>query len=197
MHPSPSDPRQPLAKPQLFAWYLFDFAGSALVANGGIYFPQWLINDNHVNDFWYNFCLVVSTILLLITAPAFGYLSDAKIGRLFFLRVTSAAMFLSTLVLFFASHYIQSHTTRVLVASVAFVIILYSYQLGISFYNALLGLIATPAQYSKISARGLAWGWLGAVIGIIVVLPFVRGIVPTIPAGRAEAFLPAAVLFGI
>jgi len=182
---------------QLYAWYLFDFAGSALVANGGLYFPQWLVIDNHVSALWYNLCLIVSTMLLLATGPVLGYLSDTKYGRLFFLRASCTALFSSTIVLFITDRYIIVHTPRIIVALIAFIVVLYSYQLGIVFYNALLGRVANPDQYNRISARGLAWGWAGAVIGILVILPFVRGAVPLISAGRGQAFLPAAILFGV
>jgi UMF1 family MFS transporter len=182
---------------QRIAWYLFAFAGSVLVFNGGLYFPQWLVVDNHVSDFWYNGCLILTTVLLLISAPAFGRLSDRRLGRLLFLRLTAVAMFVGTVVLFVADHFVRPHELRVVIAVVGFILTLYSYQLSLVFHNALLGKVATVRTYATVSANGVASMLSGAIIGIVVILPFVEGSLFHLPGGRGQAFLPSALLFAV
>ncbi len=182
---------------QTVAWYLFAFAGSILVFNGGLYFPQWLVVDNHVGDAWYNGCLILTTVLMLLSAPALGSLSDKRYGRLMFLRGANVIMFLGSITLFVADHYIVNHGARVATALVAFVAILYSYQLSLVFHNTLLARVSRPEDYSKVSGRGVAWSLLGAIVGIVAVLPFVNGDLPFTHPGRGGAFLPSALMFGV
>ena len=191
------DNSHPVRRGQRLAWYLFAFAGSILVFNGGLYFPQWLIVDNHAADTWYNGSLVFTTLLLLLSAPALGRLSDRRLGRLLFLRITAGAMFAGTVMLFGADQFIRSHDWRVVTALAGFVLTLYSYQLSLVFHNALLGRVATVETYAKVSANGVASSLLGGIIGIVAVLPFVEGSVFHLSAGRGQAFLPSALMFGL
>lgn len=168
-----------------------------MVFNGGLYFPQWLVVDNHVSDLWYNSTLVLTTVLLLSSAPALGLLSDTRFGRLFFLRLTSIVMFLGTVMLFVADHFVPAGPLKVTLALLAFISVLYSYQLSLVFHNALLARVSTPESYTLVSGKGLAWGWVGAIFGIVATFPFVNGNISMFPPGRGEAFLPSALIFGL
>jgi UMF1 family MFS transporter len=82
-------------------------------------------------------------------------------------------------------------------ALVAFAILMYAFQLTLVFYNAMLSKIATPENYARVSGLGFAWGWIGGILGIVGVLPFVNGTLPaTSSSPRADAVLPSALLFG-
>jgi len=62
----------------------------------------------------------------------------------------------------------------------------------------MLGDIAKRERYGTVSGIGLAAGWIGAIVGLIIILPFVRGDVPFFqPAGRIQAFIPSALIFAV
>ena len=82
-----------------------------------------------------------------------------------------------------------------------FVVANFSYEAGQPFYNALLYSVADGAQARLVSGVGVALGYVGSIVGMILVLPFVTGDlfgldVPLLSGwGKAGAFLPTAVLF--
>ncbi len=181
-----------------WGWYLFDFANSVLIINGGLYFPQWIVVDNHVSDFWFNFIIVLSSLLLLVTGPILGILSDRRVKGISFLRYTSAAMFLAGVGIGVGGRIIEERTLRVGLALACFFGIMYCYQLSLVFYNVMLADISRPDRYARISGKGYAWGWIGGILGIFFIMPFVEGKVPFFqPAGRIQAILPSTIVFGI
>jgi UMF1 family MFS transporter len=183
---------------QLIGWYLFDFANSVLIVNGGLYFPQWVVIEAGLSDFWYNASLVASTLLLIFSAPTLGLLSDKRLGRMFFLRVLSAAMFLAGLVLGIGGLAIKNNLLKGIVGLLMFVIIIYSYQLSLVFYNVMLGRLAARKRWISVSGIGLASGWIGGIVAILVILPFVQGTVPVLhSSGRVQAFLPSTLIYGL
>ncbi len=183
---------------QVSSWALFDFANSVLVVNGGLYFSQWLVLDNGVNESWYNLAISLTSLCLLITGPAFGVLGDQKSISMGVLRLTALTMFILTVGISLVGQEVTNLSVRVTISLLFFVGINYSYQLSLLFYNALLGHVAPRTHYGRVSGIGLASGWIGAVVGLAVIVPFVQGRIPPFqPAGRIQAFLPAALLFGI
>jgi UMF1 family MFS transporter len=77
----------------------------------------------------------------------------------------------------------------------------YAYQGGLVFYNALLPAVTGEETRGRVSGLGAAFGYLGAICGVILVIPFVTGTlwrwdVPFLSGGgSAAAFLPTAILF--
>jgi UMF1 family MFS transporter len=77
----------------------------------------------------------------------------------------------------------------------------YGYQGGLVFYNSLMPSISTKKTIGRISGYGVALGYLGAIVGLIVARIFVDGeifgiSVPGVAAGGpTAAFIPTAILF--
>jgi MFS-type transporter involved in bile tolerance (Atg22 family) len=64
------------------------------------------------------------------------------------------------------------------------------------FYNPLLDHIAPPERQGFISGLGQAGNWIGQLVGILIALPFAIGAIYLFGAhGRAQAFLPATIIF--
>ena len=186
--PNPSLPR--------WGWYLFDFANSILIINGGLYFPEWITKENGVSDFWFNATILLSSALVLLTAPIFGHLFDRRGGRLSYLFITSLMMFGGGLTISFAGMFLHDWNWRSCLSLVAFGTILYAYQLSLVFYNVLLGRVSLPNKRAAVSGYGLAWGWIGGIFAIFAIFPFVQGHVPYFqPAGRIQAILPSTLLY--
>jgi UMF1 family MFS transporter len=185
-----------LNKRHFLGWCLFDFAGSLLMINGGLYFPQWVVIDNHVPDFWYNGTTICVSVLLIASSAFIGSLGDRNARDIQFLVWTSIAMFMSTAALHFISLLGSLHLRGVLGLS-AFGVLLYNYQIGIVFYNGMLADVGTGQEFARKSATGLAAGWLGGIVGIVTVYPFVAGVwhIPNV-MGRSAAFLPTSLIYG-
>jgi len=181
-----------------WGWYLFDFALAIIINNGGLYFPEWIIKENGVSDIWFNFTIVASSALVLVTAPFFGLLFDRKAERSYYLYITSSMIFGGGIAISLAGYLIQSWAWRVTLSLIAFGIIMYAFQLGLVFYNVLLGRVSLPSDRAAVSGNGLAWGWIGGILSIFLIYPFVEGkILLFQPAGRIQAILPATLAYGI
>jgi len=91
--------------------------------------------------------------------------------------------------------YASSTSQLVVIVMLSFLVVNFAYQLNILFYDSLLGSVAGREQYVKASGIGLAAGWLGAVVGIIVVYPVAEGSISGIPSGRIPALMFSSLLF--
>lgn len=182
----------------ILSWGLFDFANSILVTNGALYFSQWLVIDKGINDIWYNITIAITSLIVLLTAPLIGLVSDRKKATFFFLWFTSFLMFVFTIAIALNDYLIESFIYKIIIALISFAIINFAYQISSLFYDSLLGWITNQESYGKISGFGFAAGWIGAVFGLIVILPFVQGkILMFSTPQRINAFIPSAILFGI
>ncbi|HEU6448897.1 MAG TPA: MFS transporter [Verrucomicrobiae bacterium] len=182
---------------QRWGWYLFDFANSILIINGTLYFPQWLVVDNKVSGSIYNLIALLTSILLIISAPFFGARADKNNKCFFYLSLNSLGLFISGLALSVAGLYMQAGTGRNVACLICFGAVLYFYQLSLVFYNALLNPLAKAGEVSKVSGVGLAWGWIGGIVAVIAIDPVVKGHLFFHTANRMNALLPSAIAFGI
>jgi UMF1 family MFS transporter len=69
-------------------------------------------------------------------------------------------------------------------------IVLLSYQLSLVFYNALLDRVSASAEFERVSGRGLAWGWVGGIVGVLIGLPLSKAS----PEGGMNAILVSALV---
>lgn len=184
------------SKKILWSWALYDFANSLLYTNMVLYFPQWLTKTFGISDLSYNISLTISTLILIATAPYFGSIADRYMNKTTFIRVFSILLALFSLaipltyLLFSDGSFILG-----LILLALFVFINYSYQMSLLFYNALLGDITERAELMKISSFGIAAGWLGAIAGILLILPVASGSFSPVISGPVYAILFASILF--
>src|ERR1017187_6705573 len=73
------------------AWSLFDFCNSFVIINGSLYISQW-VTSHGVREFWYGFTFSLSTVLLLLTAPAIGWIVDQTTRRVSWLRAQTVVI---------------------------------------------------------------------------------------------------------
>jgi UMF1 family MFS transporter len=183
---------------QRWGWYLFDAANSVLIINAGLYIPQWLVVDNRISDFWFNAVLASSSILLFVSGPLLGFLSDRGVSRMKFLRLTSLAMFTGGLLLGIGGRALSSASLRAILGLICAFVILYAYQLSIVFYNVMLSYVTPLNTLENTSGKGFAWGWIGGILSIIFIIPFVDGRVPLFqPASRIQSILPSTLAYGL
>ena len=179
----------------VFLWTLYDFANSLVMIVFFLYFSQWLVVDKGVSDFWWNMIFTIGSVLLLLTAPILGSRAD-RTGRQqkYFNRIT----ILTFLCFLGASFTTLFFSQKVLLAVLFYLLANYLYQFSFIFYNAFLRDIAPKEKWGRISGIGQAGNWLGQITGLLITLPLASGAIYLIgEAGRAQTFLPSAILFFI
>lgn len=185
-----------MSKKNIFLWALYDFANSIPVIVFFLYFSQWLVIDNNVPDIWFNLLFVLSTLLLALSAPIGGVISD-KIGvKMPFLTGITILTILGFLSISLVTTLLPINSTTIAFAAILFLLTNYIYQLSFAFYNPLLFDLASEKVRGFISGIGQFAGLSGQVVGLLVTLPLATGTIVLLGhPGRAQAFLPSTIIF--
>ena len=183
-------------KKNIFLWALYDFANSISLIVFFVYFSEWLVVDNKVEDIWYNLIFVGSSILLIFTAPILAAIADKNGQRMLFLQVLTVLQFITFLAASLLALFLPNSIQVAFWSGLAFLLAVYFYQFSFVFYNPILNSIAPPRLQGFISGLGQFANWSGQIFGILITLPLVTGAIFLIGnPGRAQTFLPATVLF--
>lgn len=177
-------------------WSLYDFANTIYSMNiVSLYLKRYIVEDLEYPDYYFDLPFAFSMLLAAILLPALGAMSDHLTKKKIFL-------FLFTLTCCSAVGLMALVPGWAIFALVGlFVVANFCYEAGQPFYNALLYSVAEGKQARFVSGVGVAWGYVGSVVGMVLVLPFVTGeffgyetfLYPG--GGKTAAFLPTAVLF--
>lgn len=166
-----------------------------------MYFSQWIIVDNHREDIWYSAAYALSMLLVALSMPILGAISDQARQKKPFLLVCTLLCILCTATIGIASFALPPGDVLVLTALGLFIIANYFYEGGIVFYNSLLTTVSQLANLGRVSGLGVALGYVGSITGLLLVLPFVQGKIALniwgfqFQSGRQAAFLPTAFFF--
>ena len=190
-------------KRQIALWASYDFAITILELNVAIYLSEWLVIDQGVSELLYSSVLALSIILALLILPVLGLISDRYQKRLPYLYFFSYTAAIAVVLLGYFGLAIDHKPTLIALSLFLFIIMNISYQGCLLFYNALLSRISDQKSLGLISGLGVSAGYLGAIIGGLVVAAFVNGYIPIfridIPilgqSPRVYAFIPTAILF--
>ena len=187
---------------RVFSWAFYDFANTIYSMNVvSLYFSLWITVDNGRGDILVSAANSISMALVALTMPLLGALSDQIRRRMPFLMGLTAGCILFTALIGLIGGSGMGAGVRVWSALLFFTLANYAYQGGLVFYNALLPEVSTPATMGRISGYGVALGYLGAIVGLILVMPFNQGSVlgleiPFIAGGgRVATFVPTALFF--
>jgi len=189
-------------KKQRFSWLLYDFANTIYSMNVvSLYFAPWIVEDLHKEDIWYGIGTSVSMLIVVWTMPFLGECADTKNKKGSMLHLFTIGCVTFTCLLSFGSFLFDSTTTIALAGIIIFILANYAYQGSLVFYNAFLPEITSTENYGKVSGWGVSFGYIGAIVGIILVNPFYDGSIfgmdiPDISGwGRDATFLPSGMLF--
>lgn len=215
------------------SWALYDFANTIFSMNvATLYFSVWLIADLRASNTVYAVGNGVSSILVVLSVPVLGAVSDARrrrkpwvVGFTIVSCVACAAIgVLGQLTLPIAGaqtiggsglplgwHPTISTFGWVLVA---FILANYAYQAAQPFYNAMLPDLVPLEERGRLSGIGTAVGYVGTIVGLLLIFPFFGGELPLVGAlpagfvdtlrtlvpfsshaGRVSTFVPTAMLF--
>lgn len=157
--------------------------------------------DNKKEDIYYSACYALSMFLVAITMPVLGAISDVKGKRKPFLMTLTLGCIFATFLIGMVGNMVVDVNTKVLFALIFFGIANFCYEGGLTFYNALLPEVSTKDNIGKVSGLGVSLGYVGAIVGLLLVKPFVEGNlfgmrIPFIgDGGRDKAFLSTAFFF--
>ncbi|MBN2089032.1 MFS transporter [candidate division KSB1 bacterium] len=167
--PTPPD------KLAVFSWILYDFANTIYSMNVvSIYFSLWITVNLAKEDLWVSVGNSTSMLLVAVTMPILGTLSDFLRRRLFFLFILTIISVLGTAAIGL-SGYLFEELFIAVAAVISYTVANYAYQGSLVFYNALLPQLTSPEKMGKISGWGVSAGYLGAIFGLLIVMPFAEG----------------------
>lgn len=181
-----------------WAWASYDLANTVFSMNViTMYFAQWVVVDLGFPDIAYSVAYSISMAAVGLTMPVFGARADSRKNHIPHLGVYTAACVFLTAAIGAAAILAPSPYSKGIIALALFAAANYFYIGAQTFYNALLLPVSPTGLAGRVSGLGTALGYLGAIIGLLLVWPFVNGHIPFFPASRISAFIPTALFFGI
>lgn len=214
-----------------WSWALYDFSNTIFSMNiATLFFAVWLVDDLHGTNTMVAIGNGVSSALVALSIPLFGAISDASQRRKpwvvwFTLAAVAATIFMGVVgqfrvpligeaVLDPAVATYTLHGAAAVAIITSFIIANYAYQGAQPFYNAMMFELAPPVEQGRLSGVGTALGYVGSIVGVLLVTPFFNGTVPvagalpegflhamravfpfTSHAGRVSTFSPTGILF--
>lgn len=214
-----------------WSWAFYDFANTIFSMNVvTMFFTVWLVKDLGASNTMAAVASSISSLLILLSVPVFGAISDATQRRkpwvvsftLVAVAMTAVLGVIGQTVVPLVGEAVRNPSTgSYALAGLpafailgAFVVANYAYQGAMPFYNAMMYELVPPQQLGRLSGAGTALGYVGAIIGVLLVSPFVDGAMPVIgripdatmnflrtavpfsnEGGRVSTFVPTAFLF--
>ncbi|MBA3670415.1 MAG: MFS transporter [Gemmatimonadaceae bacterium] len=215
------------------SWAMYDFANTIFSMNvATLYFSVWLIADLGASNTVYALGNGISSLLVVLSVPLLGAISDTYRRRKSWVVGFTIASCLAC-----AAIGVFGQTTLPLAGAeivgggplpagwhpgigtfgwvlAAFVVANYTYQAAQPFYNAMMPELVPPEERGRLSGIGTAVGYIGTIVGLLLIFPFFSGAVPLLGAlpatvmhtlraivpftthgGRVSVFVPTAILF--
>lgn len=213
------------------SWALYDFANTIFSMNvTTLYLGVWLVSDLGMSNTTYALAGAISSMLVAISIPVLGAISDAMrrrkwwvVGFTVLSCVACAAIGImgQTTIPLLGEHIGSGavaakgtlSSSQLFWVLLAFVVANYAYQAAQPFYNAMLPELVPAVEQGRMSGIGVATGYVGLIVGLLLVAPFYTGTLPVVGAlgdgtmsvlrsipftehgGRVSTFVPTALLF--
>jgi len=214
-----------------WSWALYDFANTIFSMNiATLYFAVWMVSDLGSSNTLYAGANAVASAMVVVSIPILGAISDARRRRKWWVVGFTIAscvacacigVFGQTTIPVVGEHVIGGSSAagwhggfaELKWVLLAFVIANFAYQAAQPFYNAMLPELVPASEQGRMSGFGVALGYVGSIVGVLLVVPFFTGGLPilgalsdqvvgwlrAIPftqhAGRVSTFVPTALLF--
>ncbi len=185
--------RKPVTRRERWAWYFYDFGNSAyaavvLLAVYSAYFKQQVVGGAEGSRLW-GFAVGIAMLVVAVVSPVLGALADFSATKKRLLSVFTIMAVGFTGMLFFVDK------GDILMGMVFFILAEIGYRAGQVFYNALLPEIAAPEEMGRISGNGWAFGSLGGIVCLLVVLALITLVKGTFVI--RISFLITSVFYGL
>jgi UMF1 family MFS transporter len=172
----PSDrrlPVPPVARREIVAWAMFDFANSSYTTIVVSFFFSnvftQLIAAGPDADLWWGRATGLANLIVFLLSPLVGAIADESGRKKGFLFASYALCVAATCALWLIQ------PGQVLPAIVLFVISNVAFSFGENFAGAFLPEISTPANVGRVSGFGWGLGYFGGLLSLALVFPLVRG----------------------
>ncbi|MFC4596990.1 MFS transporter [Cohnella hongkongensis] len=157
-------------KKQIHAWVMYDWANSAFATTiMAAVMPIYFISVAGGTDGSWSFTQTAAAIVVALLSPLLGAIADHTGRKKAFLRVFSLIGAAASIAMAFIG------PGDMWLASVLVVIGMVGFGAGNTFYDALLGDVASPSERERVSARGYAMGYLGGGLLLAVNLGLILG----------------------
>ena len=216
-----------------WSWALYDFSNTIFSMNvATLYFSVWIVSDLGSTDLVYAVASAIASLMVVLAIPVLGAISDARRRRKpWVVGFTIASCLACAAIGFLGQSTLPIVGEEVINGSAvaagwhanvgglfwvlaAFVIANFAYQAAQPFYNAMMPELVPVEERGRLSGLGVAVGYVGSIVGVVLVAPFFSGGLPhvwqvpagalsalrtVIPftehAGRASTFVPTGLLF--
>jgi len=146
-----------IAKKSLYSWLFFDLANTVYAfVIPGLYFSVWLVTEQGWTDQSLGFATSGAMVIVAILGPWVGARSDGSQGKKPMLLITTLICIVATFLL---------GTFDVHTSVLFFIVSLIGFNLGSVVYDALLVSVSTPTNRGRISGMGVAFGYVGSLLG--------------------------------
>lgn len=214
------------------SWAFYDFANTIFSMNvATMYFAVWLVDDLGVSNTVDAVANATASALVFVSIPFLGALSDVRRRRKPWVVGFTIASCLAVALMGVLGQRLLPLTGTSIDAPAAlppgwhasgmplfwvlaaFVLASYTYQAAQPFYNAMMPELVPVEEQGRLSGFGTALGYVGSVVGVLLVLPFFNSaesiyklsdgvmsslhrLVPfTQHGGRVSTFVPTAMFF--
>lgn len=196
-----------------------------------LYFAVWLVADLGASNTDVALGNGIAAALVVVSIPFLGAVSDATGRRKPWVVGFTVACVLATAAIGVLGQTLVApvgdgviggaapgryHIAGLPLALVltAFIVANYAYQGALPFYNAMLPELAPADRRGRLSGLGTALGYIGSIVGVLLITPFFNGQLPvvgalpahvvdtlraaipfTVRGGRVATFTPTAFLF--
>jgi UMF1 family MFS transporter len=183
------------------SWALYDFANTIFSMNvATLYFSVWLISDLGASNTVYAIGNGVSSLLVVLSVPVLGALSDARGRRKpWVVGFTIASCIACAAIGILGEHTLPITGTETIAGTtlppawhptlgtfgwvlLAFIVANYTYQAAQPFYNAMMPELVPPKEQGRLSGIGTAVGYAGTIVGLLLIVPFFNGALPLLGA---------------
>lgn len=166
--------RIPTTRRERWAWYLYDFGNSAyaavvLLAVYSAYFQGQVVGGSEGTRLW-GVSVGIAMLVVAVLSPVLGTLADFSASKKKFL------LFFTTLSVTFTAALFLVMPGDIFTGMLFFILAEIGYRAAQVFYNALLPEIATPQEIGKVSGNGWAFGSLGGIVCLLIVLALIMSI---------------------
>lgn len=145
---------------KIIAWALYDLANTAFTSPfATIFWPLLLTSALGGNEFHLGLTVAIAILVFSILIPIIGTISDQTNIRKPFIVIPTLAMISIIIVLPHANLF-----WNLVFAGIAIVL----YNISLSIYNALLPTLASEEEMGNISGIGMATGFTGTLLSILV-----------------------------
>ncbi|NCS80456.1 MAG: MFS transporter [Ignavibacteria bacterium CG_4_8_14_3_um_filter_37_9] len=161
------------SKLKIFVWTLFDFANTSysiiiVTFLYAVYFKQVVNDGNPVGDLYWSFGTSIAMLITAIISPILGAIADYSAGKKRFLLFFTLQCILATALLTFVEK------GDVLFGLILFIIANVGFEAGLVFYDAFLPEITAPKNYGRVSGYGFGMGYVGSLVCLALVYPFIQ-----------------------